>query len=226
MCIAPSRQVAQIFSRIASVNINLILAAILVLPLIAIAVGWAAYNSPWRTHQGMPLAQPVPFSHQHHVAGLGIDCRYCHESVEESSFAGMPPVHTCMTCHSQIWRDAPLLEPVRRSYLTGIPLQWTRVYDVPQYVFFNHSAHVRNGIGCSTCHGRVDRMPITYRAVTLNMRWCVDCHREPARHLRPPDQILNMAWVEPPDQMARGRALVAHYKIETRHLTDCVTCHR
>ncbi|MDQ6801462.1 MAG: cytochrome c family protein [Acidobacteriota bacterium] len=214
------------FSRNASVNINIILVVLLAAPLPVVVSAWAIYSSPWRTREGMPPQQPVPFSHQHHVAGLGIDCRYCHASVEESSFAGIPPIHTCMTCHSQVWHDAPMLEPVRASYLTGVPLQWVRVYDVPQFVFFNHSVHVTNGIGCSTCHGRVDQMQIMYRAVTLNMRWCVDCHRDPARFIRPREEVLNMAWEPPADQQKRGRELLRRYHIETKHLTDCVTCHR
>lgn len=216
----------QLFSRSASLAVNVILAClVLAVPVGGVAF-WGLYNSPWRTRQAFPLKQPVPFSHQHHVAGLGIDCRYCHDSVEQSAFAGIPPVHTCMTCHSQIWRDAPMLEPVRRSYLSGVPLQWVRVDNLPQFVFFNHSIHVHHGVGCSTCHGRVDRMPITWKANSFDMRWCLKCHRNPERYLRPPEAIYDMTWMPGPNQIALGRELMRRYGIETKHMTDCVTCHR
>src|SRR4051795_12264875 len=129
--------------------------------------------------------QPVQFSHQHHVAGLGIDCRYCHTSVETSSFAGIPPTKTCMNCHSQIWTNAQLLEPVRASYRSGQSLQWTRVNQLPDFVFFNHSIHVTKGVGCNTCHGPVDQMPLMYQAESLQMEWCLGCHRAPQNNLRP-----------------------------------------
>ena len=186
----------------------------------------AIRGKPWRTRQSFPLRQPVPFSHQHHFSGLGVDCRYCHESVEESAFAGIPPVHTCMTCHSQIWHDSPMLEPVRRSYTSGMPLEWVRVDNLPQFVFFNHSIHVKHGVGCSTCHGRVDRMPITWKAHSFDMRWCLKCHRDLAQYLRPHEAIYDMTWMPAANQASIGRELVHRYGIETKHLTDCVTCHR
>src|SRR5512146_394728 len=136
-------------------------------------------RSPYTTYRGVAHTQPVPFSHQHHVGGLGIDCRYCHTSVETSSFAGLPPTQTCMNCHSQIWTQAPVLQPVRDSWSSGQPVIWTRVYNLPGFVYFNHSIHVQKGIGCETCHGRVDEMPLTYQAVSLHMEWCLDCHRDP-----------------------------------------------
>ena len=135
----------------------------------------------------MPREQPIPFSHAHHVGGLGIDCRYCHTSVETSSFAGIPPTKTCMNCHSQIWSTSPTLEPVRESFRTGVSIQWTRVNDLPDYVYFNHSIHVNKGIGCESCHGRVDRMPLTWQENSLQMDWCLDCHRDPGKHIRPRD---------------------------------------
>jgi hypothetical protein len=185
---------------------------------------WALFRSTYLTEVGVPRQQPVPFSHKHHVGGMGIDCRYCHSSVEESSFAGLPPTETCMSCHSQIWADSPTLEPVRASFRTGEPLHWTRVYSLPDFVYFDHSIHVNKGIGCSTCHGRVDQMPLTWRAKTLLMEWCLGCHREPERFVRPREYVFQMDWTPPADQLALGRRLVQQYKIQK--LTDCYTCHR
>src|SRR6478752_1648235 len=152
------------------------------------ALGGVVYlvqGSPYVTYAGVRKPQPVPFSHQHHVTGLGIDCRYCHTSVETSSFAGIPPTKTCMNCHSQIWSTSPTLEPVRESFRTGKSIMWTRVNDLPDYVYFNHSIHVAKGVGCESCHGRVDRMPLTWQENSLQMTWCLDCHRDPSQHIRP-----------------------------------------
>jgi len=192
-------------------------------------VVYAVYLSPYTTDVNVPRVQQVPFSHQHHVSGLGIDCRYCHDSVETSSFAGIPPTHTCMSCHSQLWTDAPMLAPVRESLATGQPLRWQRVNQVPDFVFFNHSIHVQKGIGCSTCHGRVDEMPLTWKAHSLYMRWCLDCHEAPERNLRPKDQIFNMKWEPPADQIERGRELLTEYRVSKERLSqlrDCGMCHR
>jgi hypothetical protein len=192
-------------------------------------VVYAVYRSPYTTDVNVPRVQEVPFSHQHHVSGLGIDCRYCHDSVETSAFAGIPPTHTCMSCHSQLWTDAPMLAPVRESMATGQPLRWQRVNQLPDFAFFNHSIHVQKGIGCSTCHGRVDEMPLTWKAHSLYMRWCVDCHEAPERNLRPKDQIFNMKWEPPPDQIERGRQLLTDYQISKQRLAqlrDCGMCHR
>jgi hypothetical protein len=192
-------------------------------------VVYAVYLSPYTTDVNVPRVQQVPFSHQHHVSGLGIDCRYCHDSVETSSFAGVPPTYTCMSCHSQLWTDAPMLAPVRESLATGQPLRWQRVNQVPDFVFFNHSIHVQKGIGCSTCHGRVDEMPLTWKAHSLYMRWCLDCHEAPERNLRPKDQIYNMQWQPPRDQIERGRELLTDYQISKERLSqlrDCGMCHR
>ena len=147
---------------------------------------FALGRSDYLTRVEEPLTQPVPFSHKHHVAGLGIDCRYCHVPVEKSSFAGMPTTETCMTCHSQVWKDAPVLQPVRVSMQSGAALRWARVHDLPDYVYFDHSIHVNKGIGCASCHGRVDLMPLTEKVQPLYMRWCLDCHRAPEQHLRLP----------------------------------------
>jgi hypothetical protein len=192
-------------------------------------VVYAVYRSPYTTDVNVPRVQQVPFSHQHHVSGLGIDCRYCHDSVETSAFAGIPPTHTCMSCHSQVWTDAPMLAPVRESMASGQPLRWQRVNQVPDFVFFNHSIHVQKGIGCSTCHGRVDEMPLTWKAHSLYMRWCVDCHEAPERNLRPKDQIFNMKWEPPTNQIERGRELLKDYQISKERLSqlrDCGMCHR
>lgn len=191
------------------------------------AAGMFAFaRSDFWTQIDTPLAQPVPFSHQHHVAGLGIDCRYCHTSVEQSSFAGIPPTETCMTCHSQVWKDAPVLQPVRDSWQTGKPIKWARVHDLPDYVYFDHSIHVAKGVGCATCHGQVNEMPLTWKTKQLYMRWCLDCHRQPQQFLRPTDQVVDMNYKAPPDQLAFGQRLVRQNNVHTAGLTDCYTCHR
>jgi hypothetical protein len=181
-------------------------------------------RSSWATGQEVILAQPVPFSHDHHVAGIGIDCRYCHTSVETSAFAGMPATATCMNCHAQIWSASPMLEPVRASLREQRPIRWTRVYDLPDFVYFNHSIHVAKGIGCESCHGRVDRMPLMWRASSLQMSWCLDCHRHPDPHVRPRTEVTNLAWRPPPDAAALRRSLVREYRVQSR--MDCTTCHR
>src|SRR5438132_3288412 len=170
-------------------------------------------RSSYGTDAGVARVQPVPFSHQHHVGVLGIDCRYCHTTVEHSSFAGMPATKTCMNCHSQIWVGSDMLEPVRESYRTGQPLRWQRVYNLPGFVYFDHSIHVQKGVGCSSCHGRIDTMPFTYQVPSLLMEWCVDCHRTPEKHLRPREAIFDMQWKEPPDQLDRGRELKKTYEV-------------
>ncbi len=181
-------------------------------------------RSSYVTQAEVPRAQPVPFSHKHHVTGIGIDCRYCHTSVEESSFAGIPPTETCMTCHSQIWADSPMLEPVRESFRTGKPIEWIRVHDLPDFVYFNHSIHVHKGVGCKTCHGPVDQMPLVWKSETLNMEWCLECHREPERFVRPREEVFNMAWEPPADRRSLGLQLVKANRIES--LTYCSVCHR
>lgn len=191
------------------------------------AVGWAWHvyiRSDYVTGISVFRDQPVPFSHQHHVAGLGIDCRYCHTSAETSSFAGIPSTRTCMNCHNQIWVKSPMLEPVRESWRSGESLPWNRVHNLPNFVYFDHSIHVKKGIGCTDCHGRVDRMPLTRQTASLYMEWCLDCHRQPERFVRPREQVFNMAWQHPVNQIECGTELVKAYKIERR--TDCSTCHR
>ena len=192
--------------------------------------GWAIAElsgSAYVTRQTQTREQPVPFSHAHHVGGLGIDCRYCHTTVETSGFANIPPTKTCMNCHSQIWSTSPTLEPVRASFRTGNSISWTRVHDLPDFVYFDHSIHVNKGVGCETCHGRVDRMALTYQASTLQMQWCLDCHRAPEQYVRPRDQVFAMGYQPQGDQAAMGRRLVSEYKIQdARTLTSCSTCHR
>jgi hypothetical protein len=197
-------------------------------------------RSPYASERAIVRSQPVPFSHQHHVGGLGIDCRYCHTSVEVSSFAGIPPTKTCMNCHAQIWTNASLLEPVRQSYRTGQSLIWTRVNAVPDYVYFDHSIHVNKGVGCNDCHGPVDRMPLMYPYASLQMEFCLSCHREPEKFLRPREQVFNMRYQQPSarypvtiddrsftDQTSLGNYLKTKYHLRSvQDITSCWTCHR
>ncbi|HEV8630646.1 MAG TPA: cytochrome c3 family protein [Thermoanaerobaculia bacterium] len=190
-------------------------------------MGWiwsTLLRSSYATGQGVVLRQPVPFSHDHHVAGLGIDCRYCHTSVETSSFAGMPPTATCMNCHRQIWTNAELLEPVRESFRSGQPIAWQRVHDLPDFVYFNHSIHVAKGIGCAECHGPVDQMPLMRQTASLQMEWCLACHRDPGARVRPRDQVFNMRWEPPADAGVVRARLVKAYHLKS--MTSCSTCHR
>ena len=183
-------------------------------------------RSPYTTKQGLVLGQPVPFSHEHHVAGLGIDCRYCHTSVETSAFAGLPPTATCMNCHKLIWADSDMLEPVRASLRDERPIVWTRVNDLPDFAYFDHSIHVAKGIGCVSCHGRVDEMPLMRQAAPLQMEWCVACHRHPETQVRPRAEVFNLRW-QAEDQATLGPRLVKEYGIRgVRDLTSCSTCHR
>jgi hypothetical protein len=218
---------AQIFSRRANVHSRVIIFGFV---LLVCGAGWATsaiFWSPYTTYVDVPLEQPVPFSHKHHVGDDGIDCRYCHTSVEKSAFAGIPSTQVCMTCHSQLWTEAPLLQPVRQSLATNKPLQWNRVNDLPDFVYFDHSIHVANGVGCSTCHGQLDQMPLTWRTQTLYMKWCLECHRAPQNFVRPSSEIYNLHWRPPPDQEKEGARLVRQYRIDTTgRLTNCSVCHR
>jgi hypothetical protein len=216
---------AQVFSRrsaflvrVAFIGMSLALVGLVVLYRVSARADAAANE---------PIEQPVPFSHQHHARDDGIDCRYCHTSVETSAFAGVPPLATCMTCHSQLFADAPPLAPLRAAYAGREILAWNRVHDLPDFVYFDHSIHVAKGIGCSSCHGPVDRMPLTRRVASLYMEWCLDCHREPERYLRPRSEVFDIDWRAPADQLVRGAALRKAYGLRTtRELTDCSTCHR
>ena len=197
---------------------------------ILIAATWVVAEinrSSWNTGQWVERQQPVQFSHKHHSGDDGIDCRYCHTSVETSSSAGMPPTKTCMNCHSQIWADSPYLAPVRESWRTGKPIEWVRVHDLPDYVYFNHSIHVKKGVGCSTCHGNVAQMPVVYQASSLQMEWCLQCHRNPEQFVRPEAEIYNMEWITPANQEEAGAQLIKTYHIQPPNiLTSCSTCHR
>ena len=181
-------------------------------------------RTPWVTDAHVPREQPIQFSHERHVAGNGIDCRYCHTSVEDSSFAGIPPTKTCMNCHSEIFSNSPFLAPVRDSFANNKPLQWTRVHDLPDFVYFNHSIHVKKGVGCTTCHGPVDRMPLMWQEASLKMEWCLDCHRNPEKYVRPRDQVFSVDYKAPSNQDELGARLVKEYDIQK--LTSCSTCHR
>ena len=215
---------AQIFQRstntIARVSIY---GAVIFIALLGYAVD-VVNNTSYVTEVNTARPQVVPFSHKHHVGELGLDCRYCHSSVEVSSSAGMPATETCMTCHSQIWTNSTMLEPVRASYSSSKPISWTRVNAVPDFVYFNHSIHVAKGVGCTTCHGPVAEMNITWRGQTLYMRWCLECHNAPEKYLRPRSEVFNAFYQPPSDQLALGRRLMKEYKV--LKLTNCTTCHR
>jgi Cytochrome c7 and related cytochrome c len=184
-------------------------------------------RSSYVTGQYVVKEQPVKFSHEHHVKGLGIDCRYCHTSVEKSAFAGIPPTETCMNCHRQIWTNADMLEPVRASYRDEEPLRWTRIHDLPDFVYFNHSVHIAKGIGCVTCHGQVDRMPLMFQNASLQMEWCLSCHRDPVKNVRPREEVFNLSW-QPPADPRQAKALQARLakEYDVHSLTSCSTCHR
>lgn len=184
-------------------------------------------RAPISTGARIPIEQPVPFSHEIHSGVDGIDCRYCHTSVESSAFAGIPPTETCMNCHRAIRADSPNLELVRKSWETGEPIQWNRVHDLGDYVFFNHSIHVNKGVGCVTCHGRVDQMSVVYAENALRMEWCLECHRNPQQYLRPVSEITNMSYDAGPVQESIGRQLVQEYHVlGPDAITSCSTCHR
>ena len=198
-------------------------------------------GSPRTTAVGYAPEQPVPYSHAVHVGKLGMDCRYCHSTVEQAGFAAIPPTQTCMNCHSVVRKDSPNLKAVQESWQTGLPVQWVKVHDLPDYAFFNHSAHVNRGVGCVSCHGRIDQMDVVSQVAPLSMGWCLDCHREPERHLRPKDQVTNMGWraVDHPwakekkltresaAQLEVGRRLKQEYGIRDKdYMQACYTCHR
>lgn len=217
------RNMSQIFPRSFGIYAKLAVIGVLVV-FVGACLAWRAVaTDPHRLDEA--VNQPVPFSHKHHVDDDGLDCRYCHTTVETSAFAGMPPISTCMTCHSQLFTDAPMLKPLRDSWNSGVPLHWNRVYQLPDFVYFNHSIHIAKGVGCVSCHGRVDQMPLTRRVASLSMQWCLDCHRAPQKYLRPREEVFDLAW-RPKHQEALGEQLVHEYRIDTRRMTDCSLCHR
>jgi hypothetical protein len=215
---------SQLFPRHSNIYSRLsILAVVAFLAFLGLVVAML-HLSGYNTNQGDFIEQPIQFSHAHHVGGMGIDCRYCHTSVEESAFANIPPTKTCMNCHSQIWATAPILEPVRASFRENRPLTWTRINDLPDFVYFNHSIHVKKGMGCETCHGRVDQMPLMKQQNSLQMEWCLNCHRNPQDFVRPREEVFTMGYRPPEPQSTLGPKLVTEYNIKPS--TDCSTCHR
>ncbi|HEY3444977.1 MAG TPA: cytochrome c3 family protein [Myxococcales bacterium] len=203
---------------------RLAFAALLAGPVVALAFVLLYARTPFFTNQAFPVQQPVQFDHRHHAADDGIDCRYCHALATRSSTAGLPSSERCLGCHAQIWNKSPLLEPVRESFFSDRPIPWRRVHTLPGFVFFNHSAHLAKGIGCRSCHGRVDQMPAVEQVSPLNMGWCLGCHRAPEAELRPPEQIASMTWEPPPDRERLARELAARYQVHAR--VSCSTCHR
>ena len=217
----------QIFSRTADTWLHAVAAGALVIALSLLTGALAFARSQYWNDVARTPDQPVPFSHKHHASDLGIDCRYCHSTVETGANAGFPATHVCMTCHSQIWTNAAMLAPVRQSLAENRSIDWHRVARVPDYVYFRHDIHVAKGIACVECHGRIDRMPLTYRAKAFTMKMCLDCHRDPAPHLRPTNEVLNFDWKPPADHATLGRELIAAYHIKSpAELTSCGTCHR
>lgn len=217
---------AQLFP--ASANIwaraSIISLVVGVATLATLAYTLANYSS-YVTRQREARHQPISFSHRHHVESMGIECRYCHFHVEESKFAGIPPTHTCMTCHSQIWSESDYLKQVRDSYEKNEPIEWVRVHDLPDFVYFNHAIHVKKGVGCYSCHGRVDEMAAVYQEKALYMGFCLDCHRNPERYLRPRSEITNMAWQPKGEsQEELGARLVEEYQVNPQE--NCYACHR
>lgn len=202
-----------------------IFGAVFMLCAVLLIVGLVV-RSPYVTEAGVIRSQPIPFSHQHHVAEAGIDCRYCHQSVETDAYAGMPSTEVCMDCHSQLWADSEMLAPVRESFRSGKPLAWTRVHDMPDFVYFNHAIHINKGVGCETCHGRVDRMPLMWREHTLHMEWCLECHRHPEKFLRPEDAVFTLGW-QPSADSPSGEELLRAFSLNSMESkTNCWTCHR
>ena len=218
---------AQIFHRSFNFISRLSLSGLVFLGGLALTGVLVVARSPYITNQRVTREQPVQFSHKHHVGDDGIDCRYCHTSVETSAYAGIPPTKTCMNCHSVLFNNVGYLEPVRESYRTEQSIQWVKVHRLADYVYFNHSIHINKGIGCSSCHGAVNEMPLVFQASPLTMQWCLDCHRNPQVNLRPKEEIFNMAWRAPANQEEIGKKLAADYKLRsTSELTSCSTCHR
>ncbi|HTH36344.1 MAG TPA: cytochrome c3 family protein [Pyrinomonadaceae bacterium] len=218
---------AQFFSKSANNIARISMLTVAILGGLAFFVYTQVARSSYITGRYLERQQPVQFSHKHHAGDDGIDCRYCHSTVETTASAGIPPTQTCMNCHSQIWSDSPYLEPVRASFRDNKPIEWERVHDLPEFAYFNHSIHVAKGVGCSTCHGKIDNMPAVFQENTLQMEWCLACHREPEKFIRPKSEIYNMQWQDG-DLTAQERLdLKVKYKIRSKEMmTSCSTCHR
>ncbi len=210
-----------VFPKWANSTVRLVGALLTLAPLYLIGLVWYG-ASPVTMAVGFAPEQPVPYSHALHVGELGLDCRYCHNTVEQAAVAAIPPTATCMNCHQRVRTKSPKLAPVRESFATGQPVEWLKVHDLPDYVYFNHSAHVTRGVGCVSCHGRVDEMDVVYQHEQLSMGWCLDCHRAPEQHLRPPSEVTNMQWEAP--EAGLGARLREQNNINPS--TDCSTCHR
>lgn len=218
---------AQIFNKSANNIAKISMIVVAVLGGVAFFAYTLIARSSYLTGRYLEVQQPVQFSHKHHVGDDGIDCRYCHQSVETTASAGMPPTQTCMNCHSQIWADSPYLEPVRASYRDNKPIEWERVHKLPGYAYFNHSIHVAKGVGCSTCHGQIDNMPAVFQENTLQMEWCIACHRAPEQFIRPKSEVFNMQWQDGDINAEERTKLKADYKIRSKEMmTSCSTCHR
>jgi Cytochrome c7 and related cytochrome c len=218
---------AQIFHRSTNLIARFSLFSAIFLVGLALTAILGLARSPYLTRQNFIVNQPIQFSHKHHAGDDGIDCRYCHTAVETSAVAGIPPTQTCMNCHSVLFSNVGYLEPIRESYRTDRSIRWVKVHRLPDFVYFNHSIHINKGIGCSTCHGQVNEMPLVFQARTLLMEWCIGCHRDPAQALRPLDQVFNMDWTPPANQEEIGKKFEAERHIRsTVDLTSCSTCHR
>src|SRR5882757_1172462 len=218
---------AQIFHRSTNFIARFSVFSTLFLVGVALVAVLAVARSPYMTRQNISRGQPVQFSHKHHVGDDGIDCRYCHQTVETTASAGMPSTQTCMNCHSQLWADSPYLEPVRASFRDNKPIEWERVHDLPEYAYFNHSIHIAKGVGCSTCHGQIDNMPAVFQENTLQMEWCIECHRAPEQFIRPKSEVFNMQWQDNYINAAKRNNLKIYYKIRSKEMmTSCSTCHR
>lgn len=196
--------------------------------LVVLVTALAAYARVYRNQVNVPVEQPVGYQHSLHAGELGIDCRYCHNSVEVAASANIPPTEVCMTCHSQIRVGTPQLAGVYESWETDQPIRWNKVHDLADFVYFNHSAHINKGVGCNDCHGRVDQMSAIWKAEPMSMGWCMECHRAPERYVRPREEVFNLAYERPAaaEQLELGRSLVQSYHINTNALPQCSTCHR
>jgi len=218
---------AQFFNKSANNIARISMVAVAVLGATAFLVYTQVARSSYITGRYLEKQQPVQFSHKHHAGDDGIDCRYCHQTVETTASAGMPSTQTCMNCHSQIWNDSPYLEPVRASFRDNKPIEWERVHDLPEFTYFNHTIHVAKGVGCSTCHGQIDNMPAVFQENTLQMEWCIACHRAPENFIRPKSEVFNMQWQDGDIDASQRAKLKTDYKIRSKEMmTSCSTCHR
>lgn len=215
---------AKLFQRSSDTWFRLAIGAGAVLFVAAFMVPIVYVRTPYNENRDFPVDQPVQFDHRHHVRDDQIDCRYCHDNVERSPYAGIPATEVCMGCHNQVWPKSVMLEPVRRSYFSGEPLRWNRVHRLPDFVYFNHSAHIKIGVGCVSCHGRVDEMALDYQVEPLTMGWCLGCHRHPASRLRPPQEVTSMTWTPTAESRAAAERVAA--RLDEKQLTSCTTCHR